>query len=86
MAVSAEVGIRRSGVRPFRVQVFDISPKGCKVEVVERPAIGERVWIKFDTLEAVEASVRWTAGHICGVEFTRPLHEAVFERLIKAAQ
>lgn len=85
VAVTAEVGIRRAGVRPFRVQAFDVSPTGCKVEVVERPSIGERVWIKFDGLEAIEASVRWTAGHICGVEFSRPLHSAVFERLVNRA-
>lgn len=72
-------------MRPFRVQVFDVSPKGCKVEVIERPSIGERVWIKFDGLEAVEGAVRWTAGHICGVEFARPMHEAVLERLVKGA-
>jgi hypothetical protein len=43
--------------------------------------VGERVWVKFDGLEAIEGSVRWVDGHTGGVQFTRPLHEAVFERL-----
>jgi len=78
----ADVAVRRSGVRAFRVRVFDLSPEGCKVEFIEVPAIGERIWVKFDTLEAVEGSVRWTAGHTGGVQFARPLYEPVFRRLI----
>jgi hypothetical protein len=80
-ASTLEAGIRRSGGRSFRVNVFDLSPRGCKIEFIERPAVGERVWVKFDGLEAVEGMVRWVAGHVGGVEFQRPLHDAVFKRL-----
>lgn len=82
VSLIAEVGIRRSGFHGFRVRVFDASPDGCKIEFVEKPRIGERVWVKFDGLEGIEASVRWIEGHIGGVHFERPLHEAVFERLV----
>jgi hypothetical protein len=81
LILHAEVGIRRAGLHAFRVHVFDASSEGCKIEFVERPAVGERVWVKFDGLEAIEGSVRWVDGHTGGVQFTRPLHEAVFERL-----
>ena len=76
-----EVGIRRSGGRGFRVRVFDASPEGCKIEFVERPSVGEHVWVKFDSIEALEGTVRWVEDHTGGVLFTRPLHEAVFQRL-----
>lgn len=79
---TAEASIRRSGVHAFRVHVFDLSPEGCKIEFIERPAVNERVWVKFDGLEALEASVRWLEGHIGGVHFERPLHDAVFQKLI----
>jgi hypothetical protein len=82
----AEVGIRRAGLHPFRVRVFDASPEGCKIEFVERPAVGERVWVKFDGLEAIEGTVRWIEGHFGGVQFTRPLHESVFQRLTAASK
>jgi len=85
LILSAEVAIRRSAVHPFRVQLFDASPLGCKIEFVERPFVGERVWIKFDGLESLEGTVRWVEGHIGGVRFERPLHEAVFERLAREA-
>lgn len=83
---AAEVGIRRTGLRSYRVRVFDASPEGCKIEFVERPAIGERIWVKFDNLEALEGTVRWMDNHIGGVKFERPLHEAVFERLAAASK
>ena len=35
------------------------SPQGCRCEFIERPNIGERVWVKFDGLEAIESEVRW---------------------------
>ena len=81
IGLSAEVGLRRAGVHSFRVHVFDASRQGCKVEFVECPAVGERVWVKFEGLASVEAWVRWIDGHVGGVQFEHPLHEAVFERL-----
>ncbi len=80
--LSAEVDVRRSGVHPFRVRVFDLSPEGCKMEFVEIPAIGERVWIRFEGLASIEATVRWIEGHYGGVEFERPIYEPIFRRLV----
>lgn len=80
----APAEIRRSSGRSFPVRIFDLSPQGCKTECVEQPEVGERVWLRFDTLERVEATVGWVAGHIGGVQFERAIHEAVFERLTRA--
>lgn len=80
--LDAEVGVRRAGTHAFRVRLIDASPQGCRIELVERPAVGERIWIKFDGLEPVEGTLRWIAGHIGGVQFTHPMHAAVFERLM----
>jgi hypothetical protein len=81
-AFSLEVGIRRSGGRSFRVRLFDLSPQGCKMEFVERPDVGECVWVKFDRLQGIEGRVRWVAGHTGGVQFQPAMHEAVFRGLI----
>ena len=83
--LTAEVGIRRSGVRPFRVHIFNASTEGCRIEFVEVPVVGERVWVKFDGLEALEGTVRWVDGHIGGVRFTTPIHNIIFQRLVAAA-
>jgi len=31
IGLSAEVGVRRCGLHPFRVRVFDLSREGCKI-------------------------------------------------------
>lgn len=82
MSVNGEVMMRRAGKVNFRVQVYDLSPQGCKAEFVERPALNEQLWIKFDGLEALEAKVRWISGAKAGLSFVRPLHPAVFDLIV----
>ena len=71
LTFDGEVAVRRSGTHGFRVHIFDASPEGCKIEFVERPAVGERIWVKFDGMDALEATVCWVEGHIGGVHFIR---------------
>ena len=78
----AEVSFRRPGSHHFRANIRDVSPSGCRIEFVERPALDERVWVKFDGLEAIEGAICWIEGPLAGVEFTRPIYPAVFERLV----
>lgn len=81
VAVNAEVALRRSGQLNYRVRVFDASPRGCRLEFVERPQLHERVWVKFDRLDPIEGLVCWVDGFYAGVEFASPIHPAVFEAL-----
>ena len=80
--VNAEVALRRSGQLNYRVRVYDASPQGCKLEFVERPDLEERVWVKFDRLEAIEGLVCWTEGFQAGIQYDKPMHPAVFEMLL----
>lgn len=82
VSVGGEAWMRRTAKHHFRVHIYDLSPLGCKAEFVERPELNEQLWMKFDQLEAVEARVRWVAGPRTGVEFVRPIHQAVFDLLI----
>ena len=77
-----EAFLRRTGKVGFRVRVFDLSQFGCKCEFVDRPVIDERVWLKFDGLEALESDVCWLEGSTLGAEFRKPLHSAVFNMLV----
>lgn len=81
-AVEAEVSLRRTGKLGFRVRVYDVSPGGCRAEFVERPELGERVWVKFDGMDMIEASVCWISGANAGLSFARPIHDAVFGMLL----
>ena len=81
-ALDAEVSLRRSGHHNYKVRVYDASPHGCRIEFVERPSLDERVWIRFEGLEGIEAQVCWVDGFVAGVEFVKPIHQAVFDRLV----
>ena len=80
--LTAEVQLRRSGHHHYVVNAYDISPEGCKLEFVERPRLDETVWVKFDGMDAIAATVCWIEGHSVGVEFERPMYPSVFELLL----
>ena len=82
VSLSADVSVRRAGRTTYCLLAKDLSAEGCKLEFVERPAIGERLFLKFEGLDALEAEVRWIEGFSGGVQFVRPIHGAVFEMLI----
>ena len=81
LALTAEVSLRRLGSGNYRVGIADLSSHGCKVELVERPSVGEHVLIKFGGLEVLEAEVCWVEGHSAGLRFEKPIHPAVFDLL-----
>lgn len=82
LRVLGEVALRRDGSANYRVCLFDLSPAGCKVEIVERPRVTEGIWVKFDGLEAVHAHVLWVEPPVAGLQFDRPIHPAVFDVLM----
>lgn len=79
---TCEVTLRRIGHVSFRVDVRDMPPDGCRIDLVERPAIGETLHIKFDGLEVLQCKLRWIEGYVAGVEFVNPIHPAVFRLLV----
>lgn len=83
VGVSAEISLRRSGRLNYRVALADVSRFGCKCEFVDRPAVHEDVWVKFDGLAAIAAIVCWIEGSGVGMMFKNPLHPAVFELLLE---
>ena len=82
IGLSAEIKLRRAGQSGYRVKIHDVSVDGCKAEFVERPELNERVWVKFQGLEALEAIVCWVRGFEVGLEFENGIHPAVFELLV----
>ncbi|MGH6784917.1 MAG: PilZ domain-containing protein [Sphingomicrobium sp.] len=79
---ASEVTLRRLGHLNFRVSVRDISPAGCRIDLVERPAVGETLHLKFQGLDVLECTVRWVDGYVAGLAFARPFHPAVFDILL----
>jgi len=81
--VMAEIGLRVLGRNSYRTQAQDLSTDGCKVEVIERPSLGDTMSVKFDGLEVMEADVAWLEGHIAGLTFKNRMHPAVLDLLLR---
>lgn len=82
ISLRAQILLRQSGVKGVYVETTDVSHSGCRVEFVDRPRVGDRNWIKFDGLDALESTVRWINGFSAGIEFVRPIYPPVFELLL----
>lgn len=82
LAACGLVGLRRSGRQNYETRLSDLSPKGLRIEFLERPRKGEQVWVKLPGLDSLEAQVRWVEGQHSGIEFVRPVHPAVFDLLL----
>jgi hypothetical protein len=85
-SVTAEIKMRRIGQATYNVRLFDLSPEGCKVEVIERPRVGEQLMVKFEGLEVLQAEVCWIENFVVGLRFKRALHPAVFDLLVARLQ
>jgi hypothetical protein len=83
ISVDAEVMLRRLGQNNYRVRLFDLSPEGCKVELIERPREGEHMLIRFEGLEALDAEVCWVNDFVAGLRFEKAFHPAVFDLMLE---
>lgn len=83
-AVNAEVLLRQSGRQRYSTRLLDLSPVGCRIEFVEKPRLGDRLWVKIGNLDALEGEVRWIEGHVGGMEFLHTIHPAVFDLLLES--
>jgi len=62
------------------VMVVDLSTHGCGFEATCHLEPGARVWLKLPGLESWAARIAWVEEGRGGLEFDRPLHDAVVER------
>lgn len=77
----ADILFRRSGDARYAVDLVDLSPDGCRIDLPEVLTIGERVWIALPGLEPIQAEVRWVKEWTAGIQFLRPLYPAVFDHI-----
>jgi hypothetical protein len=85
-SVEAEVMLRRLGQNNYRVRIFDLSPEGCRVELIERPCEGEHMLMRIEGLETLDAEVCWVSDFVAGLRFEKPFHPAVFDLMVARLQ
>jgi hypothetical protein len=76
----------REGQHRGSVDVVDLSPSGLKIESHLTLHADTYIWLKLPGLEAWQARIAWVDGHQAGCEFIRPLHPAVFDRVVTACK
>lgn len=82
LSLEANVMVRRVGGFNFEIALRDISPSGCKVEMLEPSEVGDPVITRFPQLEPLGSRVCWANGTTTGVQFLTTLHPAVFDSLL----
>lgn len=86
----AEVVIRcevRQGTRPWRMAYLeDLSPGGFRIASYpdHRPEVPVR--IRIPGIQLLSARVCWSRDGAVGCEFDAPLHQIVFEHLVRVAK
>jgi hypothetical protein len=84
-AAEVAAAFRERGRTRLPVQLVDLSSKGCKVKLTGAVVVGSHAWIMLPTLESWYARVAWTEGGEAGLDFERPLHEAVTRMIVERA-
>lgn len=79
--IEGDIALRRSCDIRYKVKIRDLSPEGCRVELVERVRPGDRLFISLPGLATVEATACWVDEFVAGVKFVSPLHASVFDML-----
>lgn len=65
-----------------RARVIDMSPNGCRIECTAPVEDDSWIWLSIAGLETQYCRVVWHCEEFIGLEFERPLSEAVFNKLL----
>ena len=77
----------RDGTRSrVKVRVIDMSPRGCRIECTTQVDDNSWIWLSIAGLETQFCRVVWHCQEFVGLEFEKPLSDAVFERLLADQQ
>ncbi|MDO7843235.1 PilZ domain-containing protein [Sphingomonas immobilis] len=73
----------RAGTNKMTIDVTDLSRTGFQIETVHRLAPDSKVYLVIPGLSGLEATVKWNRKDLYGCAFVAPLHEAIFDSLVK---
>ena len=73
----------RDGTRSrVNARVIDMSTNGCRIECTSNVDDDSWVWLSIAALETQFCRVVWHCQEFIGLEFEKPLAEAVFNKLL----
>ena len=82
-ALSLSATMREGSRTKVQVRVIDISTHGCRIQCTSAVSVDACVWLSIPGLENQYCKVIWACQEFVGLEFEKPLANAVFEKLLK---
>jgi hypothetical protein len=82
-ALNLSATMREGSRGKAQVRVIDISTHGCRIECTSQVTSESCVWLAIAGLENQYARVVWHCQEFIGLEFDKPLAEAVLDKLLK---
>ena len=74
--------MREGSKSRVQARVIDISTHGCRIECTSSVAADAWIWLSIAGLETQYCRVAWHCQEFVGLEFEKPLADAVLERLL----
>jgi hypothetical protein len=85
-ALSLTATMREGSRTKVQVRVIDISTHGCRVQCTSAVPVDSCVWLSIPGLENQYSRVAWACQEFVGLEFEKPLAQAVFDKLLGEPQ
>ena len=82
-ALNLSATMREGSRSKAQVRVIDVSTHGCRIECTSPVTDESKIWLTIATLEAQYCRVAWHAHEFVGLEFEKPLAQAVLDKLLK---
>ena len=81
-ALSLSATMREGSRSKVQVRIIDISTHGCRIECSSAVPVDANVWLTIPGLENQYCRIVWHCQEFVGVEFEKPLAQAVFDKLL----
>jgi hypothetical protein len=85
-ALNLAATMREGSRSKAQVRVMDISTHGARIECTSPVTDDSCIWLTIGGLEAQYCRVVWHCQEFVGVEFEKPLAQAVLDRLLEGHQ
>lgn len=73
----------RVGTKAWRrKKLRDLTPEGFQVELLDMPARGTPVYIRFAGMEMLQAEICWSNFDTAGCRFLSPISAYVFDHVV----
>ncbi|RJY09390.1 PilZ domain-containing protein [Aurantiacibacter aquimixticola] len=83
--VDIDCDIRIAGRAWRKARIADLTPQGFQVTVLDMPARGTPVQMRFAGLQMLQAEVAWAKSDVAGCRFAVPLGDYVFDHIVGSA-